>query len=301
VELRHLRYFVAIAEERSFSRAAERVWVAQPALSTQIRQLEGELGVKLFERHPRGVELTAAGEEFLERTRVALAAVEAAAATGRELEAGVTGTVRLGIASGPRWRHVWALLRRFARERPGVELTIVEAYGGTLWHDLRERHLDAVVAPVGHASPDLRTLELGFEPWVALIGSGHRLAGPGPIAACDLDGERIALTGHRDDAAHDAAITDLLAELGVSPARAPGVPGPAWSEAVAENDVIALTTTPVPLPAGVLARRIEPRRMLGFELLWRRDVPSTALAGLVSVAGRGADWRQPVPSLAAVA
>src|SRR3954469_18734329 len=92
VELRHLRYFVAIAEERSFSRAAERVWVAQPALSTQIRQLEGELGVKLFERHPRGGELPAAGEESLERTRVALAAVEAAAATGRELEAGVTGT-----------------------------------------------------------------------------------------------------------------------------------------------------------------------------------------------------------------
>ena len=248
MELRHLRYFVAIAEERSFSRAAERVWVAQPALSTQIRQLEAELGVKLFERHPRGVDLTAAGEEFLERTRVALAAVETAAATGRELEAGVTGSVRLGIASGPRWRHVWALLRRFTRERPGVEVTMVEAYGGTLWHELRERRLDAVVAPAGHASPDLKTLELGSEAWVALIGSGHRLAAAGPIAATDLDGERIALTGHRDDAALDAAVTQLLAELEVVAAHAPGVPGPALHAAVAENDVIALTTTPDPLP-----------------------------------------------------
>lgn len=298
MELRHLRYFVAIAEERSFSRAAERVWVAQPALSTQIRQLEAELGLRLFERHSRGVDLTAAGEQFLERTRVALAAVETAAATGRELEAGLTGKVRLGIANGPRWRHVWPLLRRFTRERRGVELTIVEAYGGTLWHELRDRRLDAVVAPAGHASPDLKTLELGSEAWVALIGSRHRLAGAGPLATMALHGEPIALTGHRDDAVHDAAVTELLAEFGVVAEYAPGIPGPAVPAAVAENEVIALTTMPDPLPAGVHARRLEPRRTLGFELLWRSEVPSAALAGLLSVAAGGTNQRR---ALAAVA
>ena len=70
MELRHLRYFVAIAEERSFTRAAERLWVAQPGLSTQMRRLEAELGVKLFERHTRGADLTRAGELFLERARL---------------------------------------------------------------------------------------------------------------------------------------------------------------------------------------------------------------------------------------
>src|SRR5580693_8146061 len=104
VELRHLRYFVAIAEEGSFTRAAERLWVAQPGLSTQIRRLEAELGVKLFERHPRGIELTEAGHLFLGRARAALAAAEAAAATGRDLETGVVGSLRLGIAGGPRWQ-----------------------------------------------------------------------------------------------------------------------------------------------------------------------------------------------------
>ena len=78
MELRHLRYFVAIAEERSFTRAAERLWVAQPGLSTQIRRLESELGVQLFERHTRGVDLTDAGELFLERARTALAAADIA-------------------------------------------------------------------------------------------------------------------------------------------------------------------------------------------------------------------------------
>ena len=71
MELRHLRYFVAIAEEGSFTRAAERLWVAQPGLSTQIRRLESELGVQLFERHTRGVDLTDAGALFLERARTA--------------------------------------------------------------------------------------------------------------------------------------------------------------------------------------------------------------------------------------
>src|SRR6201987_1457083 len=102
MELRHLRYFVAIAEERSFTRAAERLWVAQPGLSTQIRRLEAELGVQLFERHARGVDLTDAGELFLERARFVLAAADTAAATGRDLEAGLVGTVRLGVASEAR-------------------------------------------------------------------------------------------------------------------------------------------------------------------------------------------------------
>jgi DNA-binding transcriptional LysR family regulator len=145
MELRHLRYFVAIAEERSFTRAAERLWVAQPGLSTQIRRLEGELGVRLFERHTRGVDLTEAGTLFLERARAALAAADAASSTGSDLKGGVAGTLRLGLATPARWEGTAALLERFARERDGVELTVLEGYGGTLWHDLRDGRLDALI------------------------------------------------------------------------------------------------------------------------------------------------------------
>src|SRR6188472_3142216 len=124
MELRHLRYFIAIAEERSFTRAAERLWVAQPGLSTQIRRLESELGVQLLERHTRGVDLTEAGELFLERARLALAAADVARSTGHDIEAGLVGGIRLGVAMGVAWPGAPEFLYRFGRERPAVELTV---------------------------------------------------------------------------------------------------------------------------------------------------------------------------------
>jgi DNA-binding transcriptional LysR family regulator len=299
VELRQLRYFVAIAEEQSFSRAAERVWIAQPGLSTQIRRLETELGVQLFERHTRGVRLTQPGEVFLERARVALAAAETAAATGRDLEAGVVGRVRLGIATEARRAVVSGLLNRFVRERPGVELTVLEAYGGTLWRDLRDGRLDALLAPTGHASVDLRARALGSEAWVVLTGTGHRLAGIGPVAAADLDGERVAVTGHRDGAVFDHAVAELLADLRVTPELVPGPPGPALHAAVARNEMLALTTSPDPLPARVVARSLAPRRRLAFELLWRDETPSAALAQFIAVASANTERSSVTRSLAA--
>jgi DNA-binding transcriptional LysR family regulator len=284
MELRHLRYFVAVAEERNFTRAAERLWLAQPGLSTQIRQLEGDLGVKLLDRHSRGVELTDAGQLFLDRARVALAAADAAGATGRDLKSGSIGRIRLGLSSGPRWGPASELLQRFNRERPGIELAVLEAGGGTLWRDLRDARVDAVIAPIGHASADLKTLELESEPWVVLVGTAHPLAAIGPIAAVDLNGERVAVPGHRDAAADNRAIADVLDDLSVAAELVAGPPGPASHPRVAGNEFVVLTTAPVALPAGVIARRLDPRRCLRFALMWRDEVPSPALAGLMSLA-----------------
>lgn len=283
MELRHLRYFVAIAEERSFTRAAERLWVAQPGLSTQIRRLELELGVKLFDRHARGVELTAAGTLFLERARHALAAADVAGATGRDLVSGVVGAVRLGVASEACWHRLPAVLDRFARERGGVELTVIEGYAGTLWRDLRDGRLDALVAFAGSASADLRTLALDSEPWEALIGRGHRLAGIGPVAATDLSGERIVVTEHRDGAAYDRAVVELLDDLEVQPTFVRGGVGQVMQREVADGDAIMLTTAPPGIPVGMLARPLVAGRRLPFVLFWRNETPSPALAEFVRI------------------
>jgi DNA-binding transcriptional LysR family regulator len=301
VELRHLRYFIAIAEERSFTGAAERLWIAQPGLSTQMRRLEAELDVQLFERHPRGIELTQAGELFLERARVAVSAADVALATGRDLEAGVIGSLRLGIAAGARWPLGSELLLRFGRKRPGVELSVVEAHGATLWRDLRAGRLDAVVAPAWHGSADIRTLALGYADWVVLVGAGHPLAGIGSVDAEDLQGQRIAVTGNRDGAVLDRIVSDLLAELGVSAQLVPGAQGPARHGPVANNEAVVLTTAPDAVPSGVIVRRLEPRRTLAFELLWRDEVTSPALAALISLAAVDVRRQSSTRALAAVA
>jgi DNA-binding transcriptional LysR family regulator len=301
MELRHLRYFVAIAEERSFTRAAERLWIAQPGLSQQIRSLERELGVELLERHPRGVSLTQAGELFLERARTALAASDVAASTGRDLQAGVIGSLRLGVAAGPAWPQTSDFLHRFSRERPGVELSVLQSYAASLSRDLRDGRLDAVLTPTGSAGAGMKALGLGSAEWVVLVGTGHPLAGIGPVAAGDLEGERIAVTGHRDGAAFDKAVADVLTELGVTAELVPGAPWPASHAAVAGNELAALATEPEALPKGVIARRLDPRRTLSFELLWRDELPSAALAGFVDAAAAHAKRQQPTRALAAVA
>src|SRR3954471_2303649 len=269
MELRHLRYFVAIAEERSFTRAAERLWVAQPGLPTQIRRLESELGVQLLDRHTRGVDLTDAGELFLERARTALAAADAARSTGQDLEEGLVGSVRLGIVAGAGWPGTAALLGHFGRERPAVELTVVDAYGGTLLRDLRDGRLNAVIAPSEFGSADLPRVRLGREPWLVLAGRGHRLASAGPVAAPELEGQRFVVSGHRDGAAYDRLVADTLGALGVTAALERGGPGPAMLAAVIAGDALALTTTPH--RAAVTARPIDPACRVEFGLLWRDE------------------------------
>jgi DNA-binding transcriptional LysR family regulator len=281
MDLRHLRYFVAIAEERSFTRASERLWVAQPGLSTQMRRLERELGVQLFSRHTRGVDLTDAGELFLTRARAVLEAADEALATGRDLGAGVVGSIRVGLSTVVSPPSASLALAAFARERPAVEVTVFEAYGGTLMRDLRDRRLDAVYAPSPFALRDLRSVQLGSEPWSVLVGRRHALAADGSIAAAELTGQDIVVTGHRDGAAYDVAVRELLTSLGVRPALVAGGPGRTLFAPVAAGDALALTT-PASAPEGeFVLRPLEPVRRLQFELFSRPEPPSPALAALI--------------------
>jgi len=303
MELRHLRYFVAIAEERSFTRAAERLWTAQPGLSSQIRRLEAELGVRLFDRHTRGVDLTDAGELFLERARAALAAAEDALATGRDLVAGLVGTVRLGLAAEMPAAFAPTLLAAFGRERPDVEVTVFESYGGALLRDLRDGRLDAVIAPSLFGSAELRCLRLGSEPWVVLVGRGHRLWTPGALDVRELHGEPIVVTGHRDGAGYDRTVADVLTGLGVTPVLQRGGPGPALRTAVAAGEALALSTAAASPDGETVVRTLEPVRRVRFALLYRDETPAPALRELIgaAAANRAPRPRVPSPTLASVA
>jgi DNA-binding transcriptional LysR family regulator len=126
MELRHLRYFVAVAEELHFRRAAARLHVSQPPLSQQIRQLEEEMGCRLLARTRRRVELTAAGEAFLRDARVLLAELEGAVATARRIDAGQTGRLRVNFVGSALLAGVPDIVQRFRAARPGIELELRE-------------------------------------------------------------------------------------------------------------------------------------------------------------------------------
>jgi DNA-binding transcriptional LysR family regulator len=230
-----------------------------------------------------------------------MSAADAALATGSDLETGVIGRLRLGLAAGAWSPLASELLLRFSREKPGIELTVVEAYGGTLWRDLRAGRLDALLAANGHGSADLRTLALGLEDWVVIVGTGHPLAGIGSVDVEELRDQRIAVTGHRDGAVLDRAVANLLEELGVAAHLVPVALSPARHAAIVKNEAIVLTTAPAAVPSGVIVRKLKPRRALAFELLWRDEVTSPALSGLINLAA--ADVRRPSPhrAFAAVA
>jgi DNA-binding transcriptional LysR family regulator len=144
MELRHLRYFVAIGEEQHYGRASRRLRVAQPALSRQIQDLEEELGFKLFERLPRGVKLNAAGKLFLEDARRVLQELNEAAVRAARVASGRSGTLRVGFTENSSWRGVVPdSFRRYREKQPDAELQLQPEASQTQLEAIRSGRLDA--------------------------------------------------------------------------------------------------------------------------------------------------------------
>src|SRR4030095_713425 len=144
MELRHLRYFVAVGEEQHYGRGAHRLRVAQPALSRQIQDLEEEVGFKLFERLSRGVKLSAAGKLFLEDARRILQQVNEAAARAARVARGQSGTLRIGFTENASWHGVVPdSLRRFRERQPEAELQLHPAGSVDQVEDIRSGRVDA--------------------------------------------------------------------------------------------------------------------------------------------------------------
>ena len=143
MELRHLRYFVAVGEEQHYGRASSRLRVAQPALSRQIQDLEEELGFKLFERLPRGVKLNVAGKLFLQDARRILQDVNEAAARAGLVARGLSGTLRVGFTENASWRGVVPdSFRRFRQQQPDAELQLKPAASLEQLEAIRSGRLD---------------------------------------------------------------------------------------------------------------------------------------------------------------
>jgi len=192
MELRQLEYFVAVARHRHFGRAAEAVYVTQPALSQQVRRLEAELGLALLRRTSRGVELTPAGADLLGRAEDILAGVGRARAAMDEHAGVVRGTVRVGATTADALR-LPEVLAAFHRDHPGVRLALRQASAGEVLELVRRGSVDlAVLAPPADES-GLTVTPLADEPLRLLVAPDDPLAGAGAVPLEQLRGRPFVL------------------------------------------------------------------------------------------------------------
>jgi DNA-binding transcriptional LysR family regulator len=176
LDFRALRYFVAVAEELHFGRAAERMYIAQPALSEQIKRLEAELGVELLRRTTRKVELTAAGEEFLLRARRILLEADEALADASRAARGETGSIRVATGATAGIELVPSVLRAFREERPLVHVDLRQSDWTDYSGGLRGGAVDAAFVWLPFEHTGLRFEALREEPRVVALEAGHPLA-----------------------------------------------------------------------------------------------------------------------------
>jgi DNA-binding transcriptional LysR family regulator len=189
MNLRHLQYFIAVAEELHFGRAAERLHIAQPPLSQMIRRLEAELEVTLLRRNRRSVELTAAGNAFLQHARLALAEIERGREAAGRAARGETGQLVLGMVPSGDTKLFTEVLRRFGERFPEVRLVLQSLSTTAQVEAIQEGRLDAGFLRMPVAAPRLELRVISRETLVVALPSGHRLAKRAKLTLAELSDE----------------------------------------------------------------------------------------------------------------
>ncbi len=218
MELRHLRYFTAVADQGSFSGAARRLHVAQSAISEQLANLEHEIGAALFERSARKTGLTPAGRAFLEEARRILASADHAIDVAQRVHRGEAGTIRIGFFTGSMGMDLPRLIRTFRRQYARVRLSLVEMTPKQQWTALLEGKID--VGFTRRLEPEfrseLRAITLHQDPIVAILPKNHPAA-PGPVDLRDLADENFVLSSRDVSPAVFDKVIELCSEAGFSP------------------------------------------------------------------------------------
>ncbi|WP_026448843.1 LysR family transcriptional regulator [Actinopolyspora mortivallis] len=279
MELRHLRYFVTIAEEQSLTRAATRLHMAQPPLSAQLRKLESEVGTALFHRTTRGAQLTEAGKVLLDEARRILHEVEQATRMTREVGSGLVGRLALGFIPSASNAVLPPILRRFKAEYPEVTLHLQEMRPDEIVERLHDRRIDAGLFYLPFEDPALHVRPVAEESLVLAVPSTHPLA----------DRERVELS-------------DVVTEPFILPARHGSMPGlyaivveacerAGFTPHVVQRDVWLIQTI-VGLVAGGMGVSVVPASV---RRLQRPGVAFLALDDVTEQAQTAIAWRSGAP------
>lgn len=293
-DLRHLRYFVAVAETLNFTQAAERLHIAQPALSAAIRQLETELEVQLFERTSRRVALTSSGELLLERARKTLASAEETFAIGRDAGRGLVGRIRIAVSPAARYGEVSDVYDECSSRRPGIATEIREQPTAEVIAAVRTGDADLGIAWCAREAEPLTAERLRDEPLVAYVASDHRLSGAGSISVSELAEEPIIVGSGASSAGFTDALTEALRQAGVEARTIPD-PYPDLGLLAAAEGIgvtLGLATKLDDRIQGLTTVGLEPEITLPFDLLWRKGSESPALQVVLEIIRELRDSRE---------
>jgi DNA-binding transcriptional LysR family regulator len=289
MELRHLRYFVAVGEEQHYGRAAERLHVAQPALSRQIQDLEEEVGVKLFERLPRGVKISAAGASFLDDSRRILQQLNEATIRAGRVARGQSGTLRVGFIESASWHGVVPdSFRQFRARQPDAELQLYPSLSIEQFDAVRSGRLDAgFVFSMSKGDPDLDQLPVAIHHLVLAVPKGHPLIRVRKLRLRDMRDSAFVWFPRRQSPAY---YDRLMQECSRGGLRTPQI----VQEAVDQATILSLVSCRLGVafvsdatrwrcPAGVILLPVADLNLpLPFSLVWRKDNASPLLSKFVA-------------------
>ncbi len=298
MELRHLRYFVAVGEEQHYGRAARSLRVAQPALSRQIQDLEQELGFDLFERLPRGVKLSAAGKLFLEDARRILREVSEAGVRAGRVASGRSGTLRVGFTENSSWRGVVPdSFRRFREQQPDAELQLQPEASLAQIDAIRSARLDAgFVNFMPKSDPELDQIVVARQHVELAAPQGHPLTRLRKLRLRDLTDAPFIWFPRR---ANPAFYDQIMRECYRGGLKSPRI----VQEGVNEPTILSLVSTGMGVgwvlatarwrcPDSVVILPVVDLKMpLTLALVWRKDNTSALLANFIADMRRLPDVR----------
>ena len=289
MELRHLRYFVAVGEEQHYGRAAQRLRVAQPALSRQIQDLESEIGFQLFDRLPRGVRLSAAGRTFLADARLILQQVSDAAIRAGRVARGLAGTLRVGFTESASWHGVVPdSFRQFRDAQPDAELQLSPLLSLDQMQAVRSARLDAgFVFNMPKTDPELDQVQVASQKLVLAVPKGHPLTRPKSLRLRDLADSDFVWFPRRQSPAYYDRLMQACSRGGLKTPRI-------VQEAADQATLLALVACRLGVafvsdatrwrcPRDVLLRPVVDLNLpIAFSLIWRKDNASPLLARFVA-------------------
>jgi DNA-binding transcriptional LysR family regulator len=217
MEFRHLRYFLVLAEELHFGRAARRLAISQPPLSLNIQQLEASIGAKLFTRNSKQVALTAAGQAFVPAARALLDQAAQAAGHARDVGQGMAGSLAIGFSGTMLYSGLPTILERFQAEHPLLRLTLKELSSSEQLVELAHDRLDLGFVHTTRVPPELSQILVSSQAFICCLPAGHALARKRSLSLSALQGEPFAVVSRAVSPDYHERILAICTEAGFYP------------------------------------------------------------------------------------